>query len=35
MTSHPLLTSPAVVGGLQLQSRAVMGSMHTGLEDRP
>lgn len=35
MTSYPLLTSPAVVGGLELQSRAVMGSMHTGLEDRP
>jgi 2,4-dienoyl-CoA reductase (NADPH2) len=35
MTDYPLLTSPAVVGGLQLQSRAVMGSMHTGLEDRP
>ncbi|MFC5728197.1 MULTISPECIES: NADPH-dependent 2,4-dienoyl-CoA reductase [Nocardioides] len=35
MTSYPLLTSPATVGGLALQSRAVMGSMHTGLEDRP
>ncbi|GAA4807485.1 FAD-dependent oxidoreductase [Nocardioides caeni] len=35
MTHHPLLTSPAVVGGLELQSRTVMGSMHTGLEDRP
>ncbi|WP_028655678.1 NADPH-dependent 2,4-dienoyl-CoA reductase [Nocardioides sp. J54] len=35
MTSYPLLTSPAVVGGLELQSRTVMGSMHTGLEDRP
>lgn len=35
MTSYPLLTSKAVVGGLELQSRAVMGSMHTGLEDRP
>ncbi|WP_408898914.1 FAD-dependent oxidoreductase [Nocardioides sp. R1-1] len=35
MTHYPLLTSPAVVGGLALQSRAVMGSMHTGLEDRP
>ncbi|WP_435772017.1 FAD-dependent oxidoreductase [Nocardioides sp. SYSU DS0651] len=32
---YPLLTSPATVGGLELQSRAVMGSMHTGLEDRP
>ena len=35
MNSHPLLTGKAVVGGLELQSRAVMGSMHTGLEDRP
>ncbi|MFC7502802.1 FAD-dependent oxidoreductase [Nocardioides sp. GCM10030258] len=35
MTSYPLLTSRATVGGLDLQSRAVMGSMHTGLEDRP
>ena len=35
MTTFPLLTSKAVVGGLELQSRAVMGSMHTGLEDRP
>ncbi|MDN5746515.1 MAG: NADPH-dependent 2,4-dienoyl-CoA reductase, partial [Nocardioidaceae bacterium] len=31
----PRLTGPALVGGLALQSRAVMGSMHTGLEDRP
>jgi 2,4-dienoyl-CoA reductase (NADPH2) len=35
MTSYPLLTTRATVGGLDLQSRAVMGSMHTGLEDRP
>ncbi|WP_436698556.1 FAD-dependent oxidoreductase [Nocardioides sp. BYT-33-1] len=35
MTTYPLLTTPATVGGLELQSRAVMGSMHTGLEDRP
>ncbi|MDQ6524601.1 NADPH-dependent 2,4-dienoyl-CoA reductase [Nocardioides sp. LHD-245] len=35
MTAYPLLTTPATVGGLELQSRAVMGSMHTGLEDRP
>ncbi|TNM47254.1 NADPH-dependent 2,4-dienoyl-CoA reductase [Nocardioides albidus] len=35
MTPYPLLTSPATIGGLELQSRAVMGSMHTGLEDRP
>lgn len=35
MTAYPLLTSAATVGGLDLQSRVVMGSMHTGLEDRP
>ncbi|HYG95195.1 MAG TPA: NADPH-dependent 2,4-dienoyl-CoA reductase [Nocardioides sp.] len=35
MTAFPLLTTPATVGGLELQSRLVMGSMHTGLEDRP
>ncbi|MBM7515575.1 NADPH-dependent 2,4-dienoyl-CoA reductase [Nocardioides nitrophenolicus] len=34
-TPYPLLTTPATIGGLELQSRAVMGSMHTGLEDRP
>jgi 2,4-dienoyl-CoA reductase (NADPH2) len=33
--SFPLLTSPVTIGNLTLQSRAVMGSMHTGLEDRP
>ncbi len=35
MTSFPLLTSPVTIDGVTLQSRAVMGSMHTGLEDRP
>ncbi|MCX6399921.1 MAG: NADPH-dependent 2,4-dienoyl-CoA reductase [Propionibacteriales bacterium] len=35
MSTYPLLTTRANVGGLDLQSRAVMGSMHTGLEDRP
>lgn len=34
MTSFPLLTSPADIGPLQLRSRVVMASMHTGLEDR-
>ncbi len=32
--SHPHLTSPLVVGPLTLRNRVVMGSMHTGLEDR-
>lgn len=32
--SHPHLTSPLVVGPLTLRNRLVMGSMHTGLEDR-
>jgi len=35
LTAFPLLTSPVTIGHLTLQSRAVMGSMHTGLEDRP
>jgi 2,4-dienoyl-CoA reductase (NADPH2) len=33
-SSHPHLTSPLVVGPLTLRNRLVMGSMHTGLEDR-
>ncbi|HET7689271.1 MAG TPA: NADPH-dependent 2,4-dienoyl-CoA reductase [Nocardioidaceae bacterium] len=33
--NYPLLTSPVTIDGVTLQSRAVMGSMHTGLEDRP
>ena len=32
--SHPHLLSPLVVGHLTLRNRVVMGSMHTGLEDR-
>src|SRR5690625_2240048 len=32
--SHPHLLSPLAVGPLTLRNRVVMGSMHTGLEDR-
>lgn len=32
--SHPHLMSPLAVGPLTLRNRLVMGSMHTGLEDR-
>ncbi|HHX86076.1 MAG TPA: NADPH-dependent 2,4-dienoyl-CoA reductase [Actinomycetales bacterium] len=32
--SHPHLLSPLAVGHLTLRNRLVMGSMHTGLEDR-
>ena len=32
--SYPHLLAPLTVGGLTLRNRAVMGSMHTGLEDR-
>src|SRR5699024_11467051 len=32
--SHPHLLSPLDVGHLTLRNRLVMGSMHTGLEDR-
>ncbi|WP_314037280.1 NADPH-dependent 2,4-dienoyl-CoA reductase [Dietzia sp. CH92] len=32
--SHPHLLSPLAVGHLTLRNRVVMGSMHTGLEDR-
>ena len=32
--SHPHVMSPLVVGTLTLRNRVVMGSMHTGLEDR-
>jgi len=35
MTAFPLLTSPLDLGCLTLPNRVVMGSMHTGLEDRP
>ncbi|MDN6511696.1 MAG: NADPH-dependent 2,4-dienoyl-CoA reductase, partial [Corynebacterium sp.] len=36
MTSSPFphLFSPLTIGGLTLPNRSVMGSMHTGLEDR-
>ena len=34
MTSYPNLLSPIDVGPVRLQNRVVMGSMHTGLEDR-
>ena len=32
--SYPLLLSPLAVGPLTLRNRVLMGSMHTGLEDR-
>lgn len=35
MTAFPLLTSPLDLGRVILPNRVVMGSMHTGLEDRP
>ena len=31
---YPQLLSPIAIGGLRLRNRVVMGSMHTGLEDR-
>ena len=34
MTSYPNLLSPLDVGSIRLRNRVVMGSMHTGLEDR-
>ncbi len=34
MTSYPHLLEPITVGGTTLRNRVVMGSMHTGLEDR-
>ncbi len=33
MTSYPHFTEPITLGDLTLRNRAVMGSMHTGLED--
>jgi 2,4-dienoyl-CoA reductase (NADPH2) len=33
-TPYPHLLSPLTVGGLTLKNRVVMGSMHTGMEDR-
>ncbi len=35
MTTYPTLLSPLEVRGGTLRNRVVMGSMHTGLEDRP
>jgi 2,4-dienoyl-CoA reductase (NADPH2) len=32
--AHPLLLSPLDLGFTVLRNRVVMGSMHTGLEDR-
>ncbi|MET7640977.1 NADPH-dependent 2,4-dienoyl-CoA reductase [Streptomyces sp. NPDC005438] len=34
MTAYPTLLSPLDLGHLTLRNRVVMGSMHTGLEDR-
>ncbi len=34
MTPYPHLLSPLTVGGTTLRNRVVMGSMHTGMEDR-
>jgi 2,4-dienoyl-CoA reductase (NADPH2) len=34
MTPYPHLLSPVRLGSLELRNRVVMGSMHTGLEDR-
>lgn len=34
MTGYPHLLSPLLVGSTTLRNRVVMGSMHTGLEDR-
>lgn len=33
-TPFPLLLEPLTIGGMTLRNRVVMGSMHTGLEDR-
>ena len=35
MTPYPHLLQPITLGSLELRNRVVMGSMHTGLEDRP
>ena len=32
--NYPHLLSPLTIGGLTLRNRVVMGSMHTGLEDK-
>ncbi len=34
MTTYPHLLQPLTLGGTTLRNRVVMGSMHTGLEDR-
>ena len=34
MTTYPHLLSPLTIGDLTLRNRVVMGSMHTGLEDK-
>ena len=34
MTPYPHLLEPLTVGGVTLRNRVVMGSMHTGMEDR-
>ena len=34
MTPYPHLLAPLTIGHLSLRNRAVMGSMHTGLEDK-
>jgi 2,4-dienoyl-CoA reductase (NADPH2) len=34
MSDYPHLLEPITLGGLTLRNRVVMGSMHTGLEDR-
>ncbi|WP_411566965.1 hypothetical protein, partial [Pseudomonas oryzihabitans] len=33
--SYPHLLEPLPVGSITLRNRVVMGSMHTGLEERP
>ena len=35
MTAYPHLLEPITLGDLTLRNRVVMGSMHTGLEDKP
>ncbi len=33
MSSYPHLLAPITLGGVTLRNRALMGSMHTGLEE--
>lgn len=35
MTAYPHLLAPLTLGSITLRNRVLMGSMHTGLEDRP